>query len=73
MSTKNDLLSLQQFFYDIDYGLLRKQKTDLIRSINIDSDNVDSLSGLLNLIDSIQDYAADVVGIESVFQEEKEE
>ena len=72
MSTKNDLLSLQQFFYDIDYELLKKQKLCLLEALSktISQGEFDNLNGLMHLIDSIQDYAADVVGISSVFKEE---
>ena len=51
----------------IDWGLLRTQKADLIDIIQgdkIESSQRDSLVGILHLIDSIQDDAVDVHGVD---------
>lgn len=50
------------FVQKIDWGLLRKQKLDLLKVINNDSvspKEKESLEGILLLIDSVQDYAVD--------------
>jgi predicted RNA-binding Zn-ribbon protein involved in translation (DUF1610 family) len=62
-------------FNEIDWKLLRTQKEVLIQTINYlgSSENQEGLDGLLNLIDSIQDYAADELGIAEVFAEDEVE
>lgn len=56
---------------NIDFNLLRDQKTALlsIRQEILAPAQADALEGILCLIDAIQDYAVDVLGVnkESVF------
>jgi rubredoxin len=59
-------------FDKIDWALLRKQKEELIDTISFSDRGEDSgLVGLLHLVDSIQDYACDELGIPDVFAEDK--
>lgn len=50
---------------NINWELLKKQKVDLLYAIDATPDSIiaDSLEGILNLIDSIQDHAVDVMGL----------
>ena len=54
---------------NIDWKLLRKQKRTLLKTIikletgDEDDPVTDDLDGILHLIDSIQDYAVDVLGL----------
>jgi hypothetical protein len=54
---------------NIDWKLLRKQKRTLLQTIikletgDEDDPVTDDLDGILHLIDSIQDYAVDVLGL----------
>jgi hypothetical protein len=65
----------------IDFSLLRTQKKTLIEIIDdmekrgVEPERVSDLSGILNLIDSIQDFAVDVMGLNpiDVFNFELEE
>lgn len=70
-----------KFIANIDFTTLRTQKTTLLYLIenakkhNLDSHMSDDLDGLVNLIDALQDYAVDELGIPamSVFDFEAEE
>lgn len=65
----------------IDFTELRNQKTTLLKRMDIletdgdHEDEVNDLDGILNLIDALQDYAVDVLGVPEmlVFDFEKEE
>jgi len=55
---------IPEFFMNIDWKLLAEQKQSLLKVIE-DCDNVPvlgHLEGILNMIDSLQDYAADDLG-----------
>jgi len=54
-------MNAEDFFEKIDYALLRKQKNDLARAIEkIDCVGIrDSINGILNFLDSTQDFAVD--------------
>lgn len=60
-------------FTKIDWKLLRKQKLTIVKmAINPDKFNLskkqqDDIDGILNLLDSIQDHAADDLNIQGVF------
>jgi hypothetical protein len=58
---------------DIDWELLRDQKEELI-SLNIGDPKL-KLDGIINLLDSFQDYAVDVLGVDEnlVFNSENDE
>jgi hypothetical protein len=50
----------------IDWKLLKKQKFQLLKVINNDAvtpKQKESLEGILNLLDTVQDFAVDVLGI----------
>lgn len=51
---------------EIDFTALKRQKLALINAINsIDNPNItDNLEGIVNLIDAIQDYALEELGID---------
>lgn len=49
-------MTTEEFFADIDWDLLRKQKKALLNA-------VEAIEGVINLIDSIQDHAVDVLGV----------
>lgn len=58
---------------NIDFDLLKKQKAYLLNlstQTNVETDEYSYISGLLNLLDSIQDYAVDELGFDEdkVFQ-----
>lgn len=62
----------------IDWSELRNQKSTLlaiISGVNVKQENIGDLDGILNLIDALQDYAVDVLGISAVhvFNFEEEE
>lgn len=55
-----------EFLAKMDWKLLRKQKLILLNTINndaVDPEHKEGLEGILNMIDSIQDYAVDDLGI----------
>ena len=58
--------AIKNFFGDIDFAELKKQKLTLLTVISYMETNVpllvDDLNGILNLIDGIQDHAVDVLG-----------
>lgn len=60
-----------RFITRIDWILLRQQKAHInsIKRANLTDLQVESLEGILNLIDAIQDYAIDAMGLseEEVF------
>lgn len=62
----------------IDWSELRKQKSSLIRTISgmLEGEEQDNLTGILHLIDAVQDYAVDELEISSIhvfdFEEEEE-
>jgi hypothetical protein len=69
---------MPEVFKSIDWTDLRTQKASLIEAINFFGDNtkiLDNLTGILHLIDCLQDYAVDELGIPemSVFDFEAEE
>ncbi|HQN73993.1 MAG TPA: hypothetical protein PLB16_11305, partial [bacterium] len=50
----------------IDFTDLRTQKTMLLETINndaVDPEHKEGLEGILNLLDAIQDYAVDELGV----------
>lgn len=49
------------FIQNIDWNLLKKQKAQLLE--NAEQHNLD-VSGIINLIDSLQDYVVDICGVE---------
>ena len=51
-----------QFFENIDYSLMREQKQHLLNINGVTTDQTLALIGVIHLIDSIQDYAVDVLG-----------
>ena len=62
-----DNTEIPQFINDIDWGLLRDQKNTIV---GLTSSNIvpllnPHLDGIVHLIDSIQDYAVDVAGIDN--------
>ena len=71
-----------EFLLKMDWELLKKQKQDLMKAMTIvvcnDAPNsiiLDSLEGILNLIDAMQDFAVDAMGVDEdiVFDLDKEE
>jgi hypothetical protein len=57
----------EELINGIDWKLLKKQKIHLLKVINKDAvtpKEKESLEGMLNLLDSLQDYAVDVMGID---------
>ena len=50
-----------EIILNIDFRALRQQKKSLIEVLNTSTDEIhkNDLMGILNLIDSIQDYAVD--------------
>ena len=67
-SIKEKLDQAPEFLKGIDWTLLKKQKLDLLYTIADveETDNVErleSLNGILHLIDSLQDYVCDEIGI----------
>ena len=65
---KEKLDQAPEFIRGIDWTLLKKQKLDLLKTITDveETDNaerLESLNGILHLIDSLQDYACDEIGI----------
>lgn len=52
------------FNLDIDFDELKKQKALLAKTINESDENLAELDGILHLIDSIQDYAVDELGMD---------
>ena len=68
-----------EFINNIDWSLLRQQKTTLLETIEAEKggfeEMLDYLVGIVNLIDHLQDYAVDVLGINEnyVFDMEFEE
>lgn len=60
----------EQLLLDIDYSLLRVQKNTLLDLLlELPTEQADHLLGLLGLIDKIQDYAVEEIGLseEDVF------
>lgn len=51
----------------MDWKLLRTQKELLLQYIKVYKLN-NNLMGIIHLIDDIQDYAYDILGIEEVFE-----
>lgn len=71
---------MKTFINDIDFTTLRTQKTSLLATIEFMEKNkvpqiLEDLTGILHLIDALQDYAVDKLGIDQmlVFDFEKEE
>ena len=65
-----------EFITKIDWKLLREQKTKLIYLMNrarctieIEEDDSNAIEGIISLIDAIQDYSTDIMGLseEEVF------
>jgi hypothetical protein len=77
-SIVNPKKDIPEVILGIDWSDLRAQKTMLLETINndaVDPEHKEGLEGILNLIDSLQDYAVDVLGIPEmhVFDFEEEE
>jgi hypothetical protein len=80
---KEKFNSSPDYFKKIDWSLLRSQKTTLLENIqemekkNAEyyKESIDAFEGLLALIDAIQDYAVDEIGMPemSIFDFEDEE
>lgn len=52
---------------NIDWGELKKQKQTLLTILDynrLDKEDNDNLNGLVHLIDSVQDYATDVMKLD---------
>ena len=67
-------MTLTEFFEKIDFERLVFQKEFLLflkEKKNLDFSNSDHLDGIINLIDYLQDTAAEVFGEEKVFLFEK--
>ena len=68
-----------EFIKNIDWSLLRQQKTTLLETIEAEKGGFEemltNLEGIVHLIDALQDYATDEMGINenSVYDFEKEE
>ena len=67
-SIKKKLDQAPEFIRGINWGLLKKQKLDLLRTIAYveETENVErleSLNGILHLIDALQDYVCDEIGM----------
>ena len=64
-----DMKEIPQFINDIDWNLLKQQKLSLLNIVNNNTliNNVmsEDVNGIVHLIDSIQDYAVDVAGIDN--------
>ena len=64
-----DMKEIHQFINDINWDLLKQQKLSLLNIVNNNTliNNVmsEDVNGIVHLIDSIQDYAVDVVGIDN--------
>ena len=64
---------------NIDWKMLRQQKSTLLQTIfnekKVKGNEADDLTGILHLLDAIQDHAVDVLGIDelAVFGETKDE
>jgi hypothetical protein len=59
---------MENILEKIDYKLLREQKADLLSIIsdkNVSEKQMESLDGIIILIDNIQDYAVMELGISS--------
>jgi hypothetical protein len=62
---------LPEVLVNVDWAQLKKQKQELLKAIeeaenkygNPNPERADALNGILNLIDSIQDYAVDTCGL----------
>jgi hypothetical protein len=58
----------EELINGIDWELLKKQKRSLLSIISDgflpDEEPKDDLIGIVNLLDSIQDYAVDVMGVD---------
>jgi hypothetical protein len=57
----------EELINGIDWKLLKKQKFHLLKVINNDAvppKQKESLEGILNLLDSIQDLAVDFLGVD---------
>ena len=60
-----------KFMKNMDWKLLKEQKQALLKIMSYEANNnLKPLNGLLGLVDTIQDYAVDIMGIEEtqVFQ-----
>lgn len=55
----------EHFFHQINYPLLREQKSTLLDVIDAQDEEeiVTRLEGLLSLLDAIQDHAVDTLGL----------
>lgn len=69
--------SAENIIRNIDFNMLRVQKTALlsIREELLSPEQGDALEGIVNLIDAVQDYAVDVMGMDKyeVFNLSKED
>ena len=60
-------MSEPRFIKRIDWSLLKDQKADLVSLTyagDVASNYKKSMQGIINLIDSLQDYAVDSMGLE---------
>ena len=77
----NDMEDQPEFIQKIDWKLLRKQKLTLLETIDdmekrnseYYKDSIEDLTGILHLIDSLQDYAVDEMGIDETEWDNLEE
>lgn len=68
-ATGSDLEDQPEFIKKMDWKLLRKQKLSLLSAIEHaestgNNEYCDDLNGILNMIDALQDYAVDELGID---------
>jgi hypothetical protein len=64
-----DIEDYPEFIRKIDFTTLRTQKTLLLETINndaVDPEHKEGLEGILNLLDGLQDYAVDEMGMNPV-------
>jgi hypothetical protein len=77
-ATSTDLEDQPEFIQKMDWDLLRKQKCSLLKVIYDEKkgkgNDAEDLIGILHVLDTIQDYAVDVLGVDEikVFGEERE-
>jgi len=73
----NDPEDYPEFIQKMDWSLLRKQKSSLIKTIYDEKkgkgNDAEELLGILHVIDALQDYAVDDLGVDEikVFGEER--
>lgn len=61
-------MKIEEFLKNINWELLRKQKTDLIMLTPlINKDVTESIDGIINFIDEFQDMAVEYLDEETVY------